>query len=190
MRSAVSLARFTIRQIIPRSRLRPANSPITSRSAFPRFHHGSANGFSNSANRGRTVLWATAVALSPAAFIRLSEKDNQGTELTAEGRMLAASREEIEKKLDDDDHGISRFRHGIILYLDLYFWEPLCTTFRFLHLVVIFVPLIISVPALWLGSRNPKRDNERSGTLWWYSFLVKSMERAGPAFIKVYGNCT
>lgn len=99
--------------------------------------------------------------------------------------MLEASRAEIEKKLKDDEHGFSRFRHGVVLFLDVYFWEPLCTGFRFLHLVVIFVPVILTVPALWLGSREREKDNERSGTLWWYWFLVKSMERAGPAFIKV-----
>lgn len=132
----------------------------------------------------RRILWAAA-ALSPAVFVQLSEKDNEGTEQTAEGRMLEASRAEIEKKLKDDEHGFSRFRHGVVLFLDVYFWEPLCTGFRFLHLVVIFVPVILTVPALWLGSREREKDNERSGTLWWYWFLVKSMERAGPAFIKV-----
>ena len=123
--------------------------------------------------------------MSPAAFVQLSEKDNGGTELTAEGRMLEASREEIKKKVDDNDRGFSRFRHSIVLFVDLYIWEPVCTGLRFLHLVVIFVPVMVTVPALWLGTRDSKRDNERSGTLWWYWFLVKSMERAGPAFIKV-----
>ena len=99
--------------------------------------------------------------------------------------MLQASREEIEKKVDESEHGFLRFRHQVVLYLDVYIWEPLCTGLRFLHLVVIFVPVIVSIPALWIGWRDKKRDNERSGTLWWYWFLVKSMERAGPAFIKV-----
>ena len=135
---------------------------------------------------GRRIVWASAaVALSPALFVELSEKDNDGTENTAEGRMLQASRDEIAKKLRDDDHGISRVRHGIILFLDLYIWEPFCTGLRFLHLVGIFVPVILSVPALWIGNRDKNRDNERSGTLWWYKFLVKSMEQGGPAFIKV-----
>jgi hypothetical protein len=44
---------------------------------------------------------------------------------------------------------------------------------------------LVSVPAIWVGKRNKTRGDERSGTLWWYSFLVRSMERAGPAFIKV-----
>jgi len=99
--------------------------------------------------------------------------------------MLQASRDEIEKKVHDDERGFTRFRHSVVFYLDMYIREPLCTGLRFLHLVVIFVPVIVSIPALWIGSRDRKRDNERSGTLWWYWFLVKSMERAGPAFIKV-----
>ncbi|RPA80003.1 ABC1-domain-containing protein [Ascobolus immersus RN42] len=63
--------------------------------------------------------------------------------------------------------------------------EPIATTFRFIHLFTIFVPVIISVPAVWIGKRNRNRSNERSGTLWWYGFLVHSMERAGPTFIKL-----
>lgn len=131
------------------------------------------------------MVLAAAVGLSPLVFVEISEKDNAGTEQTAEGRMLEASRAEIKKEVGDDVHGIRRFRDNIILCVDLYIWEPICTGLRFLHLVVIFVPVIVSVPALWIGARDKKRGNERSGTLWWYKFLVKSMERAGPAFIKV-----
>jgi aarF domain-containing kinase len=131
------------------------------------------------------VLLAAAASLTPAAFLTLSEKDNGGTELTAEGRMLEASRDEIEKRVSDDVHGFQRFTDTVVLYLDLYVWEPVCTGLRFLHLVFIFVPVMVTVPALWIGRRDKERDNERSGTLWWYWFLVKSMERAGPAFIKV-----
>jgi hypothetical protein len=117
--------------------------------------------------------------------VQLSEKDNSGTEHTAEGRMLKASRDEIKKEVSDDVHGFQRFRHSVILFVDLYVWEPICTGLRFLHLVVIFVPVLVAVPAIWVGKRDKKRGDERAGTLWWYWFLVKSMERAGPAFIKV-----
>jgi len=128
---------------------------------------------------------AAAAALSPLAFVQISEEDNGGTEQTAEGRMLEASRDEIRKEVKDDVHGIRRLRDSIIVFLDVYLWEPLCTGTRFLHLVFIFVPVIATVPALWIGRRQKNKDNERSGTVWWYWFLVKSMERAGPAFIKV-----
>ena len=128
---------------------------------------------------------ATGGALGTAAFVKLSEKDNGGTEQTAEGRMLEVSRGELKKEVDDSETGLTRLGHQILVFLDVYLWEPLCTGVRFLHLVVIFVPVILAVPVIWVGGRQPNRDNERSGTLRWYAFLVKSMELAGPAFIKV-----
>ncbi|KAK4449563.1 putative serine/threonine-protein kinase abkC [Podospora aff. communis PSN243] len=137
-------------------------------------------------NGSRVVLLASANGtLATAAFVRLSEEENNGPEDTGEKRMLEVSRKEIKKKVDDDDRGFTRLRHQVVLFLDLYIWEPLCTGARFLQLVAIFVPVIFAVPAIWIGPRQPDRDNERSGTLWWYSFLVKAMEWAGPAFIKL-----
>jgi len=123
--------------------------------------------------------------LAAAAFVELSEQDNNGPEDTGEKRMLDVSREEIRKKFGDDETGLARVRHQIVLFLDLYIWEPICTGFRFLQLATIFIPVIVTVPAIWIGSRQPDRDNERTGTLWWYGFLVHAMEWAGPAFIKV-----
>lgn len=128
---------------------------------------------------------ANGAVLGTAAFVELSEKDNGGTEQTAEMRMLQASRDEIRKQVDDDDTGLRRLRRQVVLFLDLYIWEPICTGIRFLQLAAIFVPVIVTVPVMWIGKRHPDRDNERSGTLWWYSFLVQAMEWAGPAFIKV-----
>lgn len=128
---------------------------------------------------------AGAAALGTGAFIQLSQTDNGGSDKTGEHRMLEASRDEIRKTIDDDDQGISRIVHEILLFWDIYIWEPICTGTRFLHLVVIFVPVILSVPAIWFGRRHPDKDGERSGTLWWYGFLVNSMELAGPAFIKL-----
>jgi aarF domain-containing kinase len=61
----------------------------------------------------------------------------------------------------------------------------LATTFRFFHLVIIFVPVIVTIPVVLIGPRRKDRDNERTTTLWWYGFLVNAMERSGPAFIKL-----
>jgi aarF domain-containing kinase len=178
----LTFGRLCLRQSVPRAKVSTAQCR-SFRTLFPRTGGGNG-GYWRRPPGGNKILWA-ATALSPALFVELSEKDNNGTELTAEMRMLEASRQEIAKTLKEDDRGFSRIRHSIVLFLDLYIWEPICTGFRFVHLVVIFVPVILTVPAIWLGPRNPERDNERSGTLWWYWFLVKSMERAGPAFIKV-----
>jgi len=122
--------------------------------------------------------------LSPAAFVALSEEDD-GDGKTPEEHMLEASRAEIAKEVPEDTHGIKRLWKAVYLVAYTYIVEPIATTGRFLHLVIIFVPVIATIPALWFGRRQKDRDNERIGTLWWYSFLVHSMERAGPAFIKV-----
>lgn len=131
--------------------------------------------------RERVIIWSL---LTPAAFVALSEEDD-GDGKTPEDHMLEASRAEIAKELPDDIHGITWAWRGFCLFVDVAIVEPLATTFRFLHLVIIFVPVIFTVPVIWFGPRRKVRDNERVGTLWWYSFLVRSMERAGPAFIKV-----
>lgn len=98
---------------------------------------------------------------------------------------MEISREEIRKKIPDDIHGLNRTFRRIFFFVDQYIYEPIATSLRFLHLVIIFVPVIVTIPAIWCGGRRKDRDNERAGTLWWYGFLVASMERAGPAFIKV-----
>ncbi|KAI0197814.1 ABC1 family protein [Astrocystis sublimbata] len=183
MRSFRFLARFCARQP-PSSTCKAPRFPPTLRDGWSRAHSGAAK------HRPRRIMLtaaANAAVLGTAAFVKLSEKDNKGTEQTSEGRMLQASREELaqDKTVDDDEAGPSRWVHEVVILLDVYIWEPLCTGARFCHLVVIFVPVILSLPAVWIGRRQPDYDDERSGTLWWYSFLVWSMEAAGPAFIKL-----
>lgn len=99
--------------------------------------------------------------------------------------MLEASRAEIKKRVNHDEPFMVKLWDGILLAFDTFLVEPICTGIRFLHLVVIFVPVIFAVPIIWLGPRQKDRDNERTGTLLWYRFLVQAMEWAGPAFIKV-----
>ena len=116
--------------------------------------------------------------------MQLSEEDTEDGK-TPEEHMLEASRAEIQKRVPDDLHGLRRAWSGLCLFIDVFIYEPIATGFRFLYLMIIFVPVIATAPALWLGRRQKDRDNERTGTLWWYGFLVNSMEKAGPAFIKV-----
>ncbi|KAK8001163.1 ABC1 family protein [Apiospora marii] len=191
MRTALLFGRLCARrgtaQIAPKlPRCFSRRSQPSTLSAFKRFSSSSG---SRSRPAQSTVLLAAAqgTLLGTAAFVKLSEKDNEpgDEDQTSEGRMLEVSRDEIEKKKDDTSHGFTKLRHNIVYYLDVYLWEPLCTGVRFLQLVTIFVPVILAVPAIWIGTRQPDHDNERSGTLWWYGFLVQSMEWSGPAFIKL-----
>ncbi|KAF9322046.1 hypothetical protein BG003_008237 [Podila horticola] len=56
--------------------------------------------------------------------------------------------------------------------LEDYVVHPVLTIWRFGVLMVIFMPLILTVPAVFIGKRKADRDDERSGTLWWYSLLL------------------
>ncbi|KAL8685322.1 MAG: hypothetical protein Q9218_007838 [Villophora microphyllina] len=177
MRTAVFLGRLCLRSV-PRRPLLRLCPPR------PSYSHSRWLGLRNVPSKGRGDRKILLALLTPAAFVRLSEEDN-GDGKTPEEHMLEASREEIKKAVPDSVHGLRRAWQEVYLFLDLYIYEPIATGFRFLHLAIIFVPLIVTIPVVWLGKRRKDHDNERSGTLWWYSFLVRSMERAGPAFIKL-----
>ncbi|KAF2834775.1 ABC1-domain-containing protein [Patellaria atrata CBS 101060] len=126
--------------------------------------------------------------LSPVALVQLTEQDDDDDDnggKTGEQLMLEASRAELAEHVPKAIQGSKKVRRGIYFFLDTYIIEPIATGIRFLHLVIIFVPVILTVPAIWVGKRIKEKDNERSGTIWWYEFLVKSMERAGAAFIKL-----
>lgn len=64
-------------------------------------------------------------------------------------------------------------------------WEPFRTGERFLHLLALFLPVMITSPMLFVGKPPKNKRGERWGAVWWYGFLVAQMQRAGPTFIKV-----
>jgi aarF domain-containing kinase len=123
-------------------------------------------------------------ALSPGAFLKLAKESNGGG-TTGEEKMLEASRNEIRTTIPENARGLSRLWQATYVFFYCYVYEPIATGIRFFHLVFIFIPVIAAVPIMWFGPRSGNRGGERLGTLWWYDFLVRSMERAGPAFIKV-----
>ncbi|PHH66540.1 hypothetical protein CDD81_7015 [Ophiocordyceps australis] len=132
---------------------------------------------------------AGAAALGTAAFVQASRHHGQQT---GEHRMLEMSRQEMrhlhrQSHVPDSARGLRRLVDEALLLLELWIWEPLCTAARFLQLVVIFVPVVVAVPAVYIGPRRPRPDADRlgSGALWWFGLVVGAMERAGPAFIKL-----
>lgn len=131
------------------------------------------------------LLAAGGAGMAASAFIELSEDGSASHGDTGEKRMLQISRAEIRKTAGENDGTLGWLHRRIVVFLDLFIWEPVCTCVRFFQLAVIFIPVMVTVPVIWFGTRCPERDNERIGSLWWYGFLVHSMEWAGPAFIKV-----
>ncbi|KAK5677196.1 hypothetical protein LTS10_010385 [Elasticomyces elasticus] len=133
--------------------------------------------------KGGTALLAL---LSPAAFVSIADDDDGGNGKTHEEQMLEISRQELEEaRVPERLQHSRKWRRELWRWMDKWILEPMATGFRFLHLVIIFVPVLATIPVIWIGARKADRDDERSGTLWWYSFLVSSMERAGAAFIKL-----
>ena len=109
--------------------------------------------------------------------MKIGEEPHGEDGRTSEEKMLQASREELENQVPAALRGSKGVRVGIWRFVDTWIVEPIATGLRFLHLVFIFAPVIAAVPMMWFGQRIPDRDNERSGTLLWYRFLVWSMEQ-------------
>lgn len=92
-----------------------------------------------------------------------------------------------------DDSPPTLFWRTIYLVRD-YVLEPLSTSIRFVHLALLFLPVILASPVLLLEALDGSNDRrkgrqrsevERASTRWWYRFLVHQMQMAGPTFIKV-----
>ncbi|PYI31412.1 ubiquinone biosynthesis protein [Aspergillus indologenus CBS 114.80] len=116
----------------------------------------------------------------------LAEEGDGERGKTSEMQMLEVSRREIQKKVDDEARGLSRLWQTLVLYGYRFVYDPIATGFRFVHLLIIFLPVVFTAPILCLGGNGKNREAVlSSGTIWWYKFLVRSMERAGPAFIKL-----
>lgn len=107
-------------------------------------------------------------------------------EITTEKMMLKVSMNEGKDVEPPDLDMVIKLYRTMRFLFDAIFLEPFATGVRFIQLMVIFMPVVVTVPIIWFGKRVRSRDNERSGTLWWYGFLVFSMERAGATFIKVH----
>ncbi|WVN88470.1 uncharacterized protein L203_103681 [Cryptococcus depauperatus CBS 7841] len=81
----------------------------------------------------------------------------------------------------------------IIHIIRTYVYEPIATLVRFFQLAFLFGPVILLSPMIFVGKTEKLRRSGRSisgeqenwGAVWWYGFLVKQMERAGPSFIKL-----
>jgi len=149
---------------------------------------------------GATLLAATAVGLLTPAGIEerskgaLEKANHSGKDniTTSEQRMLEASEREEEERWQEYTEDTPFLKHlwrTAAVFCSDWIYEPIATTFRLLRLVVIFVPVLATIPVMFVGERVLEKSNERRGTLWWYVFLVNSMEKAGPTFIKVCQSC-
>ncbi|KAE8837081.1 hypothetical protein PTNB73_07986 [Pyrenophora teres f. teres] len=182
MRTALLFGRQCLRPGLPKLATRASTRPFANASRFrrqfapPRFKTGK-------------ILWSGAAAggaiLSPLAFVDVAHKKTDNGEQTHEEAMLEASRKELDEQVPHALRNSSKYRRGIYFFIEDYIIEPIATGFRFLHLVIIFVPVIVTIPVIWLGARQPDRDNERSGTLWcWVNGPPLEQTFSRPRFTK------
>lgn len=159
--------------------------------------------------RAKRQIWKTSIPLGAAAGLALlywstnaitleSDKNSKEEDKLDENfSQFARSVEEVEeeeKRLHRN--AVMRVIYRTGRFLQDYIIEPLGTTKRFIVLVLLFGPVILTMPMLLVGRyREGGRRRGRKvakvdggtrwGAKWWYGFLVKQMERAGPTFIKV-----
>jgi aarF domain-containing kinase len=137
------------------------------------------------------LVAVSAATVVPGAVHEIdSEEDDEDrkSDWTLEQRLLDHSEKEHDaqhNRVNKERSIFYRFFKHLKIAFTKYIYEPIATGLRFIQLVIIFVPVLATIPIMFVGARDPERENERAGTLWWYSFLVKQMERAGPTFIKV-----
>lgn len=161
-----------------------------------RFFHKSSftcqNAAVTSSSRFRLRQPRYLLALSAAASVPFVAQDLKDDAEEDEDLTLEQHLDTSEEERRVQSYGVNKdwsifyrfFKHLRIAFT-IYIYEPIATGMRFIQLLVIFVPVFATIPIIFIGSRDPNRDNERTGTLWWYAFLVKQMEKAGATFIKV-----
>uniref|UniRef100_A0A060T8L2 ARAD1D12386p n=1 Tax=Blastobotrys adeninivorans TaxID=409370 RepID=A0A060T8L2_BLAAD len=88
-----------------------------------------------------------------------------------------------------DNSTLMRQRNTILwrvfMLFERHLIEPIITFLRFIELSALFLPVVVSMPMMMFGSRDPSKGNERAGAILWYRFLTFTMELAGPSFIKL-----
>lgn len=146
---------------------------------------------------GTILLTATLASLAIPAYPLVESSEHafgekkgleESGDITFEQHLFEASRRETQERRQSYTENVSlpkRSCRKLIVFFCEWIYEPIATTLRFLHLIVIFVPVLVTIPAILGRVRVPEKSDERRSTLWWYLFLVNSMERAGPTFIKV-----
>ncbi|CAO1633674.1 unnamed protein product [Sympodiomycopsis kandeliae] len=111
----------------------------------------------------------------------------------------------IEDSDSDHPNRLLRVLNRIASLINDVIIEPIGTAKRFIVLFALFFPVLLTMPMLLVGrkgvtsSRKRKGNHvngdsatyvdvdnqDRWGAIWWFNFLVKQMERAGPTFIKL-----
>lgn len=123
-------------------------------------------------------------ALSAATPFHLHSKHDKAIRIGSIDHPATPQEIEIAEANYESEYLIVRLCLRVVKLLDDWIVEPVLTLRRLAHILILFIPIVLTAPSVYFGKYNPI-EGERSGTLWWFDFLAKQMERAGPTFIKV-----
>ncbi|KAF7793377.1 hypothetical protein EIP86_004489 [Pleurotus ostreatoroseus] len=132
----------------------------------------------------RNYLWLLPVGGGIALYLYPKPQSVTSTLLTSPNVIPCQEREPLPVVTilsPAEPHIISR----IVAFLNDKIWEPILTARRFVHLMFLFLPVLISAPMLLVGRPEARYSGDRWGAVWWYGFLTAQMERAGPTFVKL-----
>lgn len=154
---------------------------------------GSMSHDSHHAGGGKGLLVFACVGLGTIVYFRRHELRTES--LDPDLIPLIPLHDDEEEPPSDEPFLVSSPKephYSVLQVLNAYILEPFLTLVRFLHLAILFGPVIITAPMLFVGSTPRRRpgkpvaeQEEGWGAVWWYGFLVAQMERAGPSFIKL-----
>lgn len=127
-----------------------------------------------------------------AALSEEGEKGSEGKafvlERTSEQQMLEESERQQKAKGSEIPENLSWIRRAFrrsCVFIITHVIEPAATGLRLVTLICIFFPVIFTMPVVYFGALVGERGGQRAGKLWWYGFLIYSLEKAGPTFIKL-----
>ncbi|ORE04948.1 ABC1-domain-containing protein [Rhizopus microsporus var. microsporus] len=123
-------------------------------------------------------------ALSAATPFYLHSKHDKAIRIGSIDHPATPQEIEIAEANYESEYLIVRLCLRVVKLLDDWIIEPVLTLRRLAHILILFIPIVLTAPSVYFGKYNPI-EGERSGTLWWFDFLAKQMERAGPTFIKL-----
>lgn len=127
------------------------------------------------------LLLANAIVFAPAVDV--------GTDNEKSAEDKSTDDDYDDKSTDNDTSPTPSFFYTHI-------FSPVATVFRFLHLLLLFTPVLLTLPLLFIGPRkqygitgpdklSTSESAARVGARLWYNYLAWTMQCAGPSFVKL-----
>ncbi|KAI0082092.1 ABC1-domain-containing protein [Panus rudis PR-1116 ss-1] len=134
---------------------------------------------------GRQALWAIPVAGGIYFYLKTPKPEPHIPTIFTSPTLIPCKQQVIETTIlapDEEDRSILS-RIGSLFVERI--WEPVLTAGRFIHLLILFLPVLFTSPMLLIGRPERRLGGDRWGAVWWYGFLTAQMQRAGPTFVKL-----